>query len=54
MPVKRFLYSFYIHTETLVKGWSILNMLIIHVSQRKKQVLYINCNLLDNDVNTEM
>ena len=33
--VKHFLYSFYIHIEKGCKGWSILNILIIHVLQRK-------------------
>ena len=53
VPVKRFFYPFYVHIKILVKvGVS----LIAHNScvTEKEQVLYMNYNLLDNDVNTEM
>ena len=55
MLVKRFLCSFYIHNETLVNvELSLIQYAHNSCVTEKKQVVYMNCNSLDNDYNADM
>ena len=53
VPVKRFLYFLYAYIKILVKvGVSLISSLF--TCKEKKHVLYMNYNLLDNNINTKM